>query len=239
MAVRYGENESEAPRWADHLAMNGRIVRSHFGIRFRPVAKWKKTFAFSDDPIVRYFNSFLSIISANWIFYFLFKKKVPPPNEWKFLQSKFFQISKKNLVNSVKLVRHFFFLPKSVIWREKTTNEWRRGTKKKKSAGRPEALRLPNAFFFFLVENIFFSLKFHFPRSEKKVKFPKYFKWMNIPMKNSDFFFFSKSNFDSFQNKMQIGAGQWTRSMSFDTQQKNSFAYSNKGLVKAGQSNFT
>ena len=52
-------------------------------------------------------------------------------------------------------------------------------------------------------------------------------------------FFFSKPNFDSFQNKMQIGAGQWTRSMSFDTQQKNSFAYSNKGLVKAGQSNFT
>ena len=148
MAVRYGENESEAPRWADHLAMNGRIVRSHFGIRFRPVAKWKKTFAFSDDPIVRYFNSFLSIISANWIFYFLFKKKVPPPNEWKFFQSKFFQISKK--IWSIPSNWSEFFFPTKKCNLERKDNKWmKKRNEKKEKCGTAGGSAVAQRIFFF------------------------------------------------------------------------------------------
>ena len=201
MAVRYGENESEAPRWADHLAMNGRIVRSHFGIRFRPVAKWKKL---SLSQMIRlsatliHFSQLFQLIEFS---IFCLKKKFLLQTNENFFKVNSFKFRKKNSGKFRQIGPKFFFLPKSVIWREKTTNEWRRGTKKKEKCGTAGGSAVAQRIFF-LVENNFFSLKFHFPRSEKKWNFPNILnEWTFRWKKNSDFFFFkTKFRFVSEQD---------------------------------------
>ena len=193
-------------KWGTEMSGSSGNEWPHCSLPFRysisAGGKMKKTFAFSDDPIVRYFNSFLSIISANWIFYFLFKKKVPPPNEWKFLQSKFFQISKKIWSIPSNWSEIFFSTKKCNL--ERKDNKWmkKRNEKKRKVRDGRRLCGCPTHFLFFWLKIFFFSLKFHFPRSEKKWNFPNILnEWTFRWKKNSDFFFFkTKFRFVSEQD---------------------------------------
>ena len=239
MAVRYGENESEAPRWADHLAMNGRIVRSHFGIRFRPVAKWKKL---SLSQMIRlsatliHFSQLFQLIEFS---IFCLKKKFLLQTNENFFKVNSFKFRKKIWSIPSNWSEIFFSTKKCNL--ERKDNKWmkKRNEKKRKVRDGRRLCGCPTHFFFFGWKYFFFPWNFTFRVRKKKLNLPNILNDWTFRWKKIRIFFFSKPNFDSFQNKMQIGAGQWTRSMSFDTQQKNSFAYSNKGLVKAGQSNFT
>ena len=158
-----------------------RIIWQWMAALFAPISvfdfgRWQNEKKLSLSQMIRlsatliHFSQLFQLIEFS---IFCLKKKFLLQTNENFFKVNSFKFRKKNSGKFRQIGPNFFFLPKSVIWREKTTNEWRRGTKKKKSAGRPEALRLPNAFFFWL-KIIFFPWNFTF-RVRKKSEISQIF----------------------------------------------------------------